>query len=442
MSLSTPETVGKLQSALHAKAKGDPACAFYSLYDKVFREDVLQYAWQRCRHNGGAAGVDGRRFSDIEAGGVGAWLDQLAKELRDKTYEPSPVKRVWIPKANGKLRPLGLPTIRDRVVQMAAVIVMEPIFEADLTDEQYGYRPGRSAHDAIRQIHGWLNRGFREVVDADLSGYFDTIPHQELMKSVARRVRDGAMLQLIRKWLEMPVEEQDPKGRKQRATVNKDSGRGTPQGAPISPLLSNLYMRRFVLGWKQRGLEDRFQSRLVVYADDFVILCRSAAHEAKAQMVRLMEKLRLKVNEEKTRVCRVPEEPLEFLGYVLGRCYSAKTGKAYIGTKPSPKRIRRLCEEISEMTQRHSYHKAVESMVAEINRKLRGWGNYFSLGPVSRSYRVVDNHARQRLRQWLNGKHQSRGHQPVRYPQVHLHQKMGLLRLAKTTGNLPWANAC
>jgi len=232
VSLTTPETVGKLQRALHAKAKGDSTYSFYSLYDKVWREDVLRHAWQRCRNNGGAAGVDGRSFSDIETEGLGEWLGKLAKDLRDKTYEPLAVKRVWIPKANGKLRPLGLPTIRDRVVQMAAVIVMEPIFEADLADEQYGYRPGRSAHDAIRQIRGWLNRGFCEVVDADLSGYFDTIPHQELMKSVARRIRDGELLRLIRKWLEMPVEETDQKGQKQRTTVNKDSGRGTPEVDP------------------------------------------------------------------------------------------------------------------------------------------------------------------------------------------------------------------
>ncbi len=386
--------------------------------------------------------MDGQRFTDIEKAGLQEWLDRLAKELREGTYQPAAVKRVWIPKANGKLRPLGLPTIKDRVVQMAAVIVIEPIFEADLTEEQYGYRPGRSAHDAIREIHGWLNRGYREVVDADLSGYFDTIPHHELMKSLARRIRDGALLQLIRKWLEMPVEEIDEQGRKHRTTVNKDHGKGTPQGAPISPLLSNLYMRRFVLGWKQRGLEERLASRLVVYADDFVILCRSKADEARTQMGRLMERLRLKVNEEKTRVCRIPEETLEFLGYTLGRCYSPKTGKAYLGTKPSPKRVQRICEEISEMTRRQSYHKSVNQMVAELNRKLRGWGNYFCLGAVSRSYRMVDNHARQRLRQWLNGKHLSRGSRPVRYPQVYLHERLGLLRLEKLTRSFPWAQAC
>jgi RNA-directed DNA polymerase len=442
MSLQTPETVGKLQRVLHAKAKGDPAYAFYSLYDKVWREDVLRYAWQRCRANGGAAGVDGQRFSDIEKAGLKEWLDRLAKELREKTYQPAAVKRVWIPKANGQLRPLGLPTIRDRVAQMAAVIVMEPIYEADMPAEQYGYRPGRSAHDAIREIHGWLNRGHREVVDADLSGYFDTIPHHELMKSMARRIRDGALLQLIRKWLEMAVEETADKGGKTRTTVNKDSGRGTPQGAPISPLLSNLYMRRFVLGWKQRGLEGRYQSRLVVYADDFVILCRHSAHEARQQMSHLMEGLRLKVNEEKTRVCRVPEESLEFLGYTLGRCYSTKNGKAYLGTKPSCKRVQRICEEISEMTRRENYYKTVEEMVGALNRKLRGWGNYFCLGAVSRSYRAVDNHARQRLRQWLNGKHLSRGNRPVRHAPVHLHEGLGLFRLEKSTSSFPWAKAC
>lgn len=442
MSLATPEKVRKLQRVLHEKAKADPTFVFYSLYDKVYREDVLRHAWERCRANAGAAGVDGQKFSDIEKEGLRDWLDELAKELRERTYEPAAVKRVWIPKANGKQRPLGLPTIKDRVIQMAAVIVIEPIFEADLPAEQYGYRPGRSAHDAIREIHGWLNRGYREVVDADLSGYFDTIPHHELMKSVARRIRDGAMLALIKKWLEMPVEETDDKGNKTRTTVNKDSGKGTPQGAPISPLLSNLYMRRFVLGWKQRGLEERFQSRLVVYADDFVILCRHSADEARAQMSQLMDRLRLKVNEEKTRVCRVPAESLDFLGYTLGRCYSSKGGKAYIGTKPAIKRVRSICESISEMTDRRFYQKSVPEIVGELNRKLQGWGNYFCLGAVSPSYRVVDNHARHRLRQWLNGKHRSRGTRPVRHPQEYLHNALGLFRLEKMTKSLPWAKPC
>jgi group II intron reverse transcriptase/maturase len=425
---------------LHDKAKREPACRFHSLYDKVYREDVLWHAWRCCRTNGGAPGVDGLTFAQIEARGVSGWLAELIRELRDKTYQPDAVRRVWIPKPGStKQRPLGVPRIKDRVVQMAAVLILEPIFEADLPEEQYGYRRGRSAHDAIRTIHGLLNRGYREVVDCDLSGYFDSIPHHELLKSVARRVSDGAMLALIKAWLQMPVVEDDGHGGQRRTTVAKDSGRGTPQGAPISPLLSNLYMRRFVLGWKKLGWEEKLQARVVAYADDFVILCRSNAIEARKRMQAIMTTLKLTVNEQKTRTCRVPEESFDFLGYTLGRCYSTKSGRAFIGTRPARKRVSAICQEISQMTQRESYWKPVEQMVEDLNRTLRGWGNYFCLGAVSRAYRAVDNHARHRLRQWLNGKHRSRGVHPVRQAPVYLHEKLGLLRLEKTTANFSWA---
>jgi len=425
---------------LHDKAKREPACRFHSLYDKVYREDVLLHAWRCCRTNGGAPGVDGVTFAQIEARGVSGWLEELTRELRDKTYRPDAVRRVWIPKPGStKQRPLGVPRIKDRVVQMAAVLILEPIFEADLPEEQYGYRRGRSAHDAIRTIHGLLNRGYCEVVDCDLSGYFDSIPHHELLKSVARRVSDGAMLALIKAWLQMPVVEDDGHGGQRRTTVAKDSGRGTPQGAPISPLLSNLYMRRFVLGWKKLGWEEKLQARVVAYADDFVILCRSNAIEARKRMQAIMTTLKLTVNEQKTRTCRVPEESFDFLGYTLGRCYSTKSGRAFIGTRPARKRVSAICQEISHMTQRESYWKPVEQMVEDLNRTLRGWGNYFCLGAVSRAYRAVDNHARHRLRQWLNGKHRSRGVHPVRQAPVYLHQKLGLLRLETTTANYSWA---
>lgn len=441
MSLTTPESVRQLQAALHAKAKREPAYRFYSLYDKIHRKDVLEYAWMRCRENGGVAGVDAQSFEQIEAGGVKRWLEELAKEIREKTYRPNAVRRVWIPKSDGKERPLGIPTIKDRVVQMAVVIVLEPIFEADLPEEQYGYRPGRSAHDAIREIRGKLDRGHREVVDCDLSGYFDTIPHYELMRSVARRISDGALLSLIKKWLVMPVEEKGEGGGKRRTSEAKDRGRGTPQGAPISPLLSNLYMRRFVMGWKQRGHEEGLKACVVVYADDFVILCRRTAAQAMEQMQEIMAKLRLTVNEAKTRIARVPEESFDFLGYTIGRCYSPRTGGAFISVQPARKRVKAICEEISEMTRKNSYRKPEAEKVAELNRKLRGWRNYFCLGAVSRAYRVVDSHARHRLRQWLNGKHRSRGVNPVRYSALHLHKKLGLLELAGSNRQPSCANA-
>jgi len=439
MSLITPESVWNLQQSLQAKAKANPTLRFYSLYDKIYRRDVLAHAWQRCRANGGSAGVDGQTFEYIEAQGLGAWLEELTEQLRSKTYQPQAVRRVYIPKADGKQRPLGIPTIRDRVVQMALTILLDPIFEADLPNEQYAYRRQRSAHDAIRAVHGLVNRGHHQVVDADLSGYYDTIPHHELMKCVARRVSDGAVLRLIQQWLEMPVEETDSQGRKRRTTVNKDSGRGTPQGAPISPLLANLYMRRFILGWKQQGWEQRLGAHIVNYADDFVILCRGSAPEARERMQKIMTVLKLTVNEKKTKTCQLPEESFDFLGYTMGRCYSTRTGRAYLGTRPAKKRVERICAEVSEQTKRSTLGKTATEMVAGLNRKLRGWANYFCLGPVSKAYRAVDSHVRHRLRQWLCKKHKKAGRRTGAYPDEFLYGQLGLLRLEKQTANLPWA---
>jgi len=314
MSLTTPPSVQKLQKALHDKAKGSPNFRFYALYDKVYREDVMAFAYECCKANRGAAGVDGQTFEDIEEYGVKKWLDELTQELKSRTYRPQPVRRVYIPKPDGKQRPLGVPAIRERVAQTAAVLVLEPIFEADLQPEQYAYRADRSALDAVRHVHKLLNTGHGQIVDADLSGYFDSIPHSDLLKSVARRIVDGAMLHLIKMWLEAPVEETDEKGNKHRSTRNRDEGQGTPQGAPISPLLSNLYMRRFVLGWKKLGHEKRLAAHIVNYADDLVICCRGQAEEALAVMRDIMTKLKLTVNETKTRVCKLPEEKFDFLG--------------------------------------------------------------------------------------------------------------------------------
>ena len=441
MSLPTLETVQKLQTALHAKAKGNPKFRFYALYDKVFREDVMWSAYRRCRANAGDPGVDGQTFHDIEKYGVQKWLQELAEELRTKTYQPQPVRRAWILKADGKQRPLGIPTIQDRVVQTAVLIVLEPIFEADLQDEQFAYRAKRSALDAVQAVHSLLNQGYTEVVDGDLSGYFDSIPHAELMQCLARRVSDATVLHLLKLWLVAPVEEQDRHGDVHRTTRNKDEHRGSPQGSPISPLLANLYMRRFVLGWKTLGHEKKFQARIVNYADDFVICCRGTAEQASAAMRNMMTRLKLTVNETKTKLCRVPQESFDFLGYTFGRCYSSKTGRAYLGTVPSRKKVRKLCESISESTERRWTFLEESEMVGRLNRKLVGWANYFQLGPVSKAYRAVDRHVTSRLRQWLCVKHKQQGRGTTRFPDEYLSETLGLVRLPKRTRNLPWAKA-
>jgi group II intron reverse transcriptase/maturase len=409
----------------------------------VYRRDVLVHAYALCKANGGEPGVDGQRFADIEAYGLEKWLGELALELSSRTYRPSAVRRVYIPKPGNpsQQRPLGIPTIRDRVVQTAAVLVLSPIFEADLPPEQYAYRAGVGALDAVRHVHTLLNKGFTQVVDADLSGYFDSIPHAELMKCLARRIVDGAMLHLIKMWLVMPVEETDERGHKHRTTRNKDAGRGTPQGAPISPLLSNLYMRRFVLGWKVLGHARRLRAQIVNYADDFVVCCRGTAQEAAATMREMMSKLKLTVNEAKTQVREVPAQTFDFLGYQFGPCWSYRHRRRQLGTRPSKKRVQRICRAISEETATRWKFRDTAEQVGLMNRMLRGWANYFCLGSVSRAYRAIDMHARKRLRQWLSDKHKRQSSGWAAYTDAYLHNQLGLVRLGDLSKSFAWAKA-
>ena len=444
MSLENPNTVEKLRAKLHTKAKEEPDDRFYAVYDKVDRKDVLLVAYQRCLANKGAAGVDGPTFADIEASGVQGWLEELAKGLQEKTYRPQAVRRVWIPKADGKRRPLGVPTIRDRVVPMAAVLVLEPIFEADLAPEQDAYRAERSALDAVQT---WLDRGDTEVVDADLSGYFDSIPHAELMKSVARRISDRHLLHLVKMWLEAAVEETDEHGRMRRTTRNKDEHRGTPQGSPISPLLANLYMRRFVLGWKQLGHEQGLEAHIVNYADDFVILTRGKAEEAADAMRAMMSKRKLTVNERKTRVCSLPAGTFSFLGYTFGRPYSWTTGRAYLAPVPAKKKVQAICAKIGERTRRQTTGRDVGEQVGGLNLRMRGWANYFRLGPVAGAWKVVQQHACRRLRQWMWWKHQGRRGCGEQYPDMQLYERWGLVNLRRDVrcgrrGATEWRAGC
>jgi RNA-directed DNA polymerase len=434
-------TVQTLQTSLQAKAKAEPAFRFYSLWDKVYRADVLRDAYRRCRANRGAPGYDGISFKQIEDQGLDEWLERLQEELRSGEYQPQPLLRVWIPKAQGGERPLGIPTIRDRVVQMAVLLVIGPIFEADLLPRQYGFRAGLDAKMAIRTIHfGIVQRGKREVVDGDLSDYFNTIPHGELMRCVSRRITDGTLLAVIRQWLNVAVIERGEHGER-RTTEAKDKHRGTPQGGIISPLLSNLYFRRFLLAWQKFGFSQRLRAEVVNYADDLVILCPiGRGEEAMAAMRHLMSRLGLMVNEKKTRLVKLPDEHFDFLGYTLGR-FHGKDGRPYWGTRPSKKAIKRLKQGIHHATSSRWNATSPESRIAELNPMIRGWANYFNQGPVSKIYRDIQDYTDRRLRIWLMRKHGKRGTGYRQYPDEYLYDILGLYRLPLVRNDLLNAKA-
>jgi RNA-directed DNA polymerase len=404
MSLATPEKIRSLQRKLYLKAKCEPSFRFYQLYDKVWREDIVLHAYLLCKSNGGASGVDGMTFEQIETQGREQWLAKLRKELHDKTYRPDPVRRVMIPKPGGGERPLGIPTIRDRVAQTAAVLVLEPIFEADFMDEAYGYRPRRSAQDAVKAVHQSLQEGYTDVVDADLSKYFDTIPHRELLKSVARRIVDRQMLKLIRMWLKVPVEERDEQGNR-HMTGGRRSKKGTPQGGVISPLLANIYMHRFLRYWKQSGKGEQYRARIINYADDFVILSRGKAKEAMEWTRGVMSRLGLTLNATKTCVRDARKETFDFLGYTFGmKVVYTPTGWRRMDARPSNKslgRVKRKLHEVLSPWNTGSWHEVAK----RVNRIVVGWSNYFSHGTLFFAYRAVDNHLYDRVRHFLRRRH-------------------------------------
>ena len=404
--LTTPEKIETLRRKRYAKAKAEPDFRFYQLYDKIYRNDILAHAYELARANAGAPGVDGATFEMIEAAGEERWLSALSEELREKTYRPQPVRRVMIPKPGGGERPLGIPTIRDRVVQTAARLVLEPIFEADFNPEAYGYRPDRSALDAVRRVHGHLRAGYTDVVDADLSKYFDTIPHDELLQCVARRISDKHVLALIKMWLKTPVEERTGTGGK-RLTGGKRAKCGTPQGGAISPLLANIYMNRFLKYWRLHGIGQRLRAHVVVYADDLVILSCRRAKEAHEVLKDVMTRIGLTVNETKTKLREAMSERFDFLGYSFGPYWDRRTGRRYLGAGPSAKSRQRLKAKVRALTLPGNVLPwwAVRD---GLNSILVGWQNYFSYGTRSRAYSEVNWYVANRVRHFLRRRHKVR----------------------------------
>lgn len=440
MALATPENIRTLQRKLYRKAKQEPGFRFYALYDKVWRADILAHAYGLARRNKGAPGIDGVTFESIETGeGVEAFLARLREELAAKTYRTGPVRRSYVEKPDGGERPLGIPNIRDRVVQAAVKIVIEPIFEADFCEVSHGFRPKRSAHDASDAVAEALLRGHAHVIDADLSKYFDSIPHAKLMAVVAERLADGPVLALIKQWLKAPVVEEDEAGKPGHGG-GKVNRRGTPQGGVISPLLANLYLHLLDRIWERRRLADRLQARLVRYADDLVVLCAGDVAPAMAVLRRVLDRLDLSLNEAKTRVVDAREDAFDFLGFTYRLRRSRRSGKLYPHVEPSKRAVRRITGRLSELTRRRRTPVPLPVVVEQMNQALRGWGSYFHHRNCSRIFGRVKWHAEERLRTQLRKRHKVRARKSgyKHFPSHDLYRRHGLYKLPTTAG---WTKA-
>ena len=439
--LTTPESIRTLQRKLYRKAKQEPACRFHALYDKVYRADILGHAYDLVRANKGSAGIDGVSFEDIEAKeGAAVFVAGLAEALRSKRYKPDPVKRVMIPKQDDSKRPLGIPTIRDRVAQMAVKLVIEPIFEADFCDNSYGFRPKRSAHDAIDDVAHTLHQGYSEVIDADISKYFDTIPHAKLMTMVAERICDGALLQLIQMWLKAPVMEVDKDGAKRNIGGGKGNRKGTPQGGVISPLLSNLFLHLLDRLWEKRGLQQRIGARMVRYADDIVVLCRKGSEQPKAVLQQILLRMGLTLNEAKTQVVNAYQGKFDFLGFEIGMGKSRRTGSWYPHVQPSKKSLKTIKDRITQLTVRTRTAMPMDWLVNELNATVRGWVGYFHVRNCSKSLTRVRWHLEERMRTHLRKRHKVRDRRMgyFWFADRDLYGKYGLYKVPTTAG---WTKA-
>jgi RNA-directed DNA polymerase len=440
MVLTTPERIRTLQRKLYAKAKQEPAYRFYALYDKLYRADILSHAWRLVKANKGSPGVDGMSFEALESGeGIATFLRDLAQDLKDKTYRGQPVRRVMIPKADGRMRPLGIPTIRDRVAQMAMKLIIEPIFEADFCPNSYGFRPKRSAHDAVDDIANTLWAGYTHVIDADLSQYFDSIPHAKLLAVVAERIVDGGILRLITQWLKAPVIGEDEHGVKRTVGGGKANRKGTPQGGVISPLLANCYLHILDRLWQRQHLKGKLNAHLVRYADDFVVLCRQEVEEPLTVVRQVLERLGLSLNEAKTQVVDATVASFEFLGFSIRMSRGRRTGKPYPHVCPSAKTLKNIKTKLTALTGRELTSIALEKIVGTVNRSLRGWVNYFHYRNSTQVMEQVKTHAEQRVRKHLMKRHKvkDRGIGAGRFPSVELYRRYGLYKVPTAAGWRP-----
>ena len=433
MKLETPKKIRELQRKLYRKAKQEREFRFYLLYDKVYRDDILSHAYRLVRASGGAPGTDGVTFAAIEEGkgGVEGYLSQIAEELKSKTYRSEPVRRVCIPKSDGGKRPLGIPTIRDRIVQTAMKLVIEPIFEADFQEFSYGFRPRRDAHQAVEDVTQHLSRGKAQVIDADITKYFDTIPHDKLLKLVARRIVDKHILRLIKMWLKAPVVEEREDGKRE----HKKSDKGVPQGGVISPLLANIYLHILDTLWKVKRMEEKMEARLIRYADDFVVLCKGNAGRVLEWVRGVMERLELTLNEGKTQMIDARRDSFEFLGFNIRVARSPRTGRAFPLTRPAKEALRHIRAEIRGLTQRRNLNVSTEIVIGKVNEVVRGWVGYFYFKNCSKDLSGLNGYLKRKVRTYLRRKHQVKGKGYKRYPDSYLYNT---LRLYKIPTTAPW----